>query len=118
MSRNNQLEEYSPEFFDMMLKGRMPNTKYVIPYENASHPTQGWRELAPKLKSQRINLINNCGPGCFLSPWTLGYPVCSKKMDCVPHCSGILSAKIRASQWKHPEIATIANKLLQKKCLK
>ena len=118
MSSHNRVNEYSDEFFKMLLEGRMPNAQYVIPYKNDSRPTEGWRELAPKRKSQRVDVINNCGPGCFLSPWTLGYPICSKKMDCVQHCSGILSAKIRASQWKHPEIATIANKLLQKKCLK
>ena len=39
-------------------------------------------------------------------------------MDCKKDCRGILSAKIRARQWKYTEIGNVADTLYQKLCIK
>ncbi len=83
---------------------------------NKSRPTKGWRQISPKLKSERVKLMKKCGSDCFLSPENLRFPICSKKMDCKRRCSGILSAKVRASQWKYTDIAKKADKLWREKC--
>ena len=37
-------------------------------------------------------------------------------MDCKRRCSGILSAKVRASQWKYTDISKKADKLWRENC--
>jgi len=98
-----------------IVKKISPKPKYVKS-PNRSRPTKGWRQISPKLKSERIKLMDKCGSYCFLSPKNMQFPICSKKMDCKRRCSGILSVKVRASQWKYTDIAKKADKLWRENC--
>lgn len=112
----NIIIEFSPIFFDIIIGGKIPDPRYVIS-PNSRIPSKGWKALSPKLKSERKLLLDKCGSSCFLSPNTLSYPICSKNMDCLHHCSGILSAKIRASQWKNYDVLDKADNLFKNHCL-
>lgn len=81
-----------------------------------SKPTKGWKEQAPKLISQRRELMRICGPDCFLKPSTMGFPICGKDMNCVKNCSGILSSKQRARQWKYDDVAKNASDIWEREC--
>ncbi len=107
--------EYSPSFFDIILGGRVPDPAYVQS-QFPSIPAKGWRNIAPRTRGERQELMDKCGPDCFLDSSSLRYPICSKLNDCKPHCSGILSAKIRSGQWKEPEIYQKAEVLWNKNC--
>ena len=84
--------------------------------KNKSKPTKGWHEDAPKSKSERETLLTTCGSKCFLNPSEKKFPICSKNMSCALDCRGILSAKIRARQWKYEVIGDKADKIYKKKC--
>jgi len=115
MYKNKKIIEFSPTFFDIILGGNEPDPKYVLsPY--LSKPSKGWSNLSPKTHADREALYNKCGPDCFLDPSHLKYPICSKQNDCKRHCAGILSAKIRASQWKEHELVEKTNQLLHQHC--
>lgn len=115
MNKNKKILEFSPAFFDVIIGGNVPDPRYVQS-ANPSRPTQGWRDMAPRTVGERQELMNKCGRDCFLDPDWLGYPICSRENDCKPQCSGILAAKIRANQWKYPDIAERADRLWSKHC--
>lgn len=90
--------------------------KSVRQSRNPSRPSAGWREIAPRLRSERRALLSTCGPDCFLDPENLKFPICSNKMDCVIQCSGIDSASVRAGQYKHQNILKTSRNMYQKYC--
>ena len=90
-------------------------------------PTRGWRDAYPTRGAQRHELIHpetGCGPQCFLSPQTEGFPICSKlevvaedpRLQCLPMRQGVQAAYNRARQWRHQEIAETASELLAHVC--
>lgn len=79
-----------------------------------SSPTRGWSKQAPKLRSERKTMLSKCGSKCFLLPTKMKFPICSKN-TCKLSCKGIVSAKIRASQWKYRDVAKQADRLIQRK---
>jgi hypothetical protein len=84
--------------------------------------TRSWRARAPKKGRDRHQLMAECGPSCFLKPETEGFPICPKcemgngKCICEIDCAGVQSAKIRAAQWKYPEVEAKADQILREKC--
>ena len=78
--------------------------------------TKGWKNASPKGKKDRTNILNKCGPKCFLSPKNLKFPICTS--DCIMDCRGIAAAKIRASQYKYTSIRNRATVLYKNKCKK
>jgi len=91
--------------------------KYYIRNGNKYYVTKStsWSKKAPKKVGKRRELAKHC-PQCFLLPEKRKFPVCSKCgrkiCTCVPNCRGLISAKIRANQWKfkHPEYKKVAEK--------
>ena len=79
-----------------------------------SSAVKGWKKSSPKLISQRRSLIKKCGKKCFLSPKDLKFPIC-KKNSCEISCKGLVSAKVRANQFKYRSIAKRADKLINSK---
>ena len=83
-------------------------------------PTKGWANEAPKKGRERNIMLKDCGSKCFLEPSKKGFPVCkanrsrSGKSSCKPNCKGIISAYVRAKQWKHYATAKKAIKLAKK----
>ena len=84
--------------------------------------TAGWKKLSPKRGEERRTLMKGCGDECFLSPKTLGYPVCRKCKGsnclCKVNCKGVHSAYARACQYKNSPVAKKAFGLLKAKCEK
>jgi hypothetical protein len=112
--RNKPVVEFSPKFFDMLLDGNIP--EYVLPADS-SKPGMGWKQIAPKLISERRELYANCGPNCFLMPNELKFPICSKQMDCKINCSALNSANVRAGQYKYPDVQRKAADMYYEHCL-
>lgn len=83
-------------------------------------PTRGWRQAAPRSTVPRRNLLQKCGPDCFLLPDKLKFPICracqANKCDCNIDCRGLLAAKIRARQHKYNQVADEADRLYKNKC--
>ena len=88
----------------------------MIKIKNKSKPTKGWHNDAPKSKTEKDDVLNKCGSKCFLNPSEKKFPICSKNMSCKLDCRGILSAKVRARQWKYNNIGDKADTLYKKKC--
>jgi len=85
-------------------------TKRKSPYD------KGWAKSAPKKGQDRARMLKKCGDSCFLmpnkkSPGKSKFPVCAAG-SCKKNCKGILSAMVRAEQWKHkhPSYAKAAKK--------
>ena len=78
-------------------------------------PFKGWSKRSPKKGSQREEMMKKCGKKCFLSPADKAFPVCpySKKPSCKVDRAGVLSAYVRARQWKHEAVASKASKMLK-----
>ena len=93
--------------------------KYCLDLQNKltfkMSPTKGWKDAAPKRGKEREELKQKCGPKCFLLPEKNKFPICSH--TCTPDCRGIISAKIRARQYKYENVATLAQKLQDKLCV-
>jgi hypothetical protein len=70
-----------------------------------SRSVKGWGKRAPKLVSQRRQLLARCGVKAFLSPTKLKFPVMAKTGGCVYDCAGLRVAYSRAKQFKHPVAA-------------
>ena len=77
---------------------------------------KGWAKSAPKKGKDRDRMLKKCGDSCFLmpnkkSPGKSKFPVCAAG-SCKKNCKGILSAMVRAEQWKHkhPSYAKAAKK--------
>ena len=77
--------------------------------------TRGWREASPKRGKEREALKKKCGDTCFLLPEKNKFPIC-RPNSCEPDCRGILSAKIRARQYKYDRVATIAERMENEFC--
>lgn len=81
--------------------------------------TRGWGGVSPQRGKERIELQKNCGDRCFLMPKTRSFPVCPKQTktdkNCSIDCRGVLSAKIRAKQWKYDEVARVAEEVGKRK---
>jgi hypothetical protein len=73
--------------------------------------TKGWGKRAPKTKKQREALLKRCGPGAFLDPKNLKYPIMPKSGKCVIDCQGLRAAKSRAGQYHHRKLERKASKL-------
>jgi hypothetical protein len=66
--------------------------------------TRGWAAASPQRGRERKELYDKCGERCFLEPKKLGFPVCAslrENQGCKIDCRGVMSAKVRAAQWKH-----------------
>lgn len=55
--------------------------------------TNAWNAVKPITKDERQVLLDVCGPGCFLIPEDMKYPVCAKDNTCKHDCSGIRAAR-------------------------
>lgn len=83
-------------------------------YENGrGSATRGWGEMKPKTRSSRREMLSKCGKSCFLEPDQLKYPICPKK-SCSPSCKGIVSANVRAHQYKAEHLYDRINRLKKK----
>ena len=84
--------------------------------------TRGWDEIAPKLVSERRQLKKKCGDKCFLYPEHNAFPICPKcrnnKCKCEIDCRGVVTAKVRAGEWKYKSILNNANKINSQICNK
>lgn len=69
-------------------------------------------------KSSRRALKSKCGSRCFLIPKELKFPICTSR-SCKVSCKGLVSAKVRAAQWKYKDAYKKASRMLErKKCTK
>ena len=92
-----------------------------------SNPTKGWAKIAPQAGKARHSMMNRCGKRCFLlpnkrTPGESKFPVCAKN-TCTTNCKGLLSAYIRARQWRNKnsryrKVASVANRRYKSKCCK
>ncbi len=77
--------------------------------------TRGWAAAKPQRGRERKELHNRCGDACFLQPDSLGFPICSKLIPgeepCKVSCEGLTAAKVRANQWKYPEVSRAAEEI-------
>ena len=85
--------------------------------------TRGWAAEAPQRGRERHALKKKCGSSCFLKPETEGFPICPALRvtggKCRTSCKGIISAKVRAGQWKYEDVKEAAEELERKYgCLK
>ena len=84
--------------------------------------TRGWSKASPRRGRPRHALMKKCGASCFLMPEHEKFPVCQKlskrrkQSNCKLDCRGVMAAKMRAAQWKYPEIEERASMLYQKQC--
>jgi hypothetical protein len=88
--------------------------------EGRGSRTRGWSAMSPQRGKERHMLFEKCGKKCFLEPKNEAFPICAaihQRKGCKPDCKGILSAKIRARQYKHDDIARLAERLEKKFCL-
>ena len=79
--------------------------------EGRGSRTRGWAAMAPQRGKERTKLSQKCGSKCFLMPKEKKFPICASK--CNVSCRGLLSAKIRASQYKYKGVAQKATKLMK-----
>lgn len=77
--------------------------------------TRGWREASPARGRERSVMKQRCGSKCFLSPAKNKYPIC-RRNTCKPDCRGIISAKVRAGQYKETSVMALAKKLEKLYC--
>jgi hypothetical protein len=85
--------------------------------------TRGWRARAPQPGKPRKLLHSQCGDAAFLMPNELKFPIMAKcgtgaqgTCKCEIDCQGVLSAYVRARQWKYTNVANAAKMLLNSKC--
>lgn len=88
--------------------------------EGRGSRTRGWAAAAPQRGRERHALKEKCGDECFLMPDTESFPICAALREgrgCKVDCRGVTAAKVRASQWKYPRTAKVADELERKyKC--
>ena len=78
--------------------------------------TRGWKIASPGRGRERSVMKKKCGSKCFLSPARNGYPICARN-TCKPDCRGIISAKVRAGQYKETTVMELARRMERKFCL-
>jgi hypothetical protein len=83
-------------------------------FEGRGFRTLGWAMAAPKKGKERNELMEKCGRSCFLRPEVKKYPICAALREgkaCEVDCRGVLSAKIRARQYKDEVVAKKASNI-------
>ena len=83
-------------------------------FEGRGIRTRGWAMAAPKKGKERNELMEKCGKSCFLRPEVKKYPICAalrEGKECEVDCRGVLSAKIRARQYKDEGVAKKASNI-------
>lgn len=88
-------------------------TRSRIAYRSTSPSgsrTRGWRRSKPIPGVERHRMRSKCGRTCFLMPKEEKFPICAHD-TCKRSCKGLLSAKIRAKQWKYPSVARKADNI-------
>lgn len=78
--------------------------------------TRGWKVASPARGRERSAMKKKCGSKCFLSPPKNGYPICARN-TCKPDCRGIISAKVRAGQYKETTVMELARRMERKFCM-
>jgi len=78
--------------------------------------TRGWKVASPARGRERSAMKKKCGSKCFLSPVKNGYPICARN-TCKPDCRGIISAKVRAGQYKEKSVMSLARRMERKFCM-
>lgn len=73
-------------------------------------PTRGWSPS--KRITDRRKQKSRCGSKCFLLPSETKFPICDS--DCTVSCKGVVSAYVRAKQWKYPTVAKKAKSYINK----
>jgi len=73
----------------------------------------GWSVRAPNGVPARRKMLHLCGPGCFLNPEKLKFPVCADDGRCRLDRAGLIAAKKRAAQWGYTKEQALAEKRLQ-----
>jgi len=102
------------------LEKMIKEKKYL---EGRGIKTRGWDARAPTRGKERHQLHDECGDKCFLLPESEKFPICASprmtggKSKCAIDCGAVLSAKIRANQWKYEDVAKKADIIL-KECEK
>ena len=87
-----------------------------------SKGSRGWKDRKPNTISQRNQLYQECGDGCFLyvgsnkkNKKELKFPICqkcgAKKCPCKVDCGGLTAAKVRAAQWKYNHTKQLADQI-------
>lgn len=79
-----------------------------------NNKTKGWSLVAPQAGVERHDLMQVCGPTCFLLPGNEGFPICQSlrvSKSCKVDCRGIHAASIRARQWKYEDVYSKSQKL-------
>lgn len=87
--------------------------------EGRGSRTRGWAAMSPQRGRERNELLSKCGAKCFLLPKEKKFPVCSALRvgeGCKFNCKGILSAKIRARQYKYNDVANLSEQLEKMHC--
>lgn len=81
---------------------------------------RGWKQSAPTHGNERHILKQKCGDKCFLQPEKEGFPVCRRctkdACECEIDCRGVISAKIRAHQYKHTQLYDQIERLDKEHC--
>ena len=75
-----------------------------------SSATCGWAKASPKTKKSRRSVKSKCGSRCFLLPSELKFPVCDS--SCKVSCRGLVSAKVRAGQYKYKAVYNKASRMI------
>jgi hypothetical protein len=86
--------------------------------EGRGSRTRGWAAASPKKGSDRHMLKEQCGNKCFLKPEDEAFPICARcvngKCDCKVDPRAMISAKVRAGQYKYDEVTKAIQKLEKK----
>lgn len=73
---------------------------------------KGWSADKPGYKERRI-MYGVCGRKCFLQP-PYGYPICRSRRTCKADRRGLMSAYIRARQYKNWRVSKKAMNRMKK----
>jgi hypothetical protein len=78
--------------------------------------TKGWANVAPKTRTDRRKLFEDCGPDAFLKPdrrdpGMSKFPIMSKYGTCKVDCRALRIALTRAAQYDYPEVHRRADRM-------
>jgi len=94
--------------------------KKSLKREGRGSRVRGWAAMSPQRGVERHALMAKCSKKCFLDPKNEMFPICAALREgkgCKIDCRGLLSAKVRARQYKHDKIAKLAERLEKKLCM-
>lgn len=94
--------------------------KKSLTREGRGSCVRGWAVMSPQKGKERHELLHKCGKKCFLDPKNEMFPICAatrERKGCKVDCKGLLSAKVRAKQFKYEDIAKLAERLEKKLCI-